>query len=201
MSSAFNDYDTCWVKKDICGVDYLATRLAKVELLLDARDSRLHPGILDVTRRIHEGKSSPSLFMIRKRAHCHSEICQRKAQSSSLRTGDDIKPRIRKQKTPVFRVRRRSRQMLELLRGLCYWYGVGLFKRQGLYCHADPAHADAYELEEGVEELREPVSRTLVVLCRNLFEPGEFGACMLSMQCISMVMQTYVRTTEFTRAI
>ena len=115
MSSAFNDDDTCWVKKDICGVDYLATRLAKVELLLDARDSRLHPGILDVTRRIHEGKFFPNLFMTRKQAHCHSGICQRKAQSSSLRTGDDIKSRIRKQKTPVFRVRRRSRQMLELL--------------------------------------------------------------------------------------
>ena len=45
--------DTFWLKKDICGYDYLATRLAKVELLLDARDSRLHPGIPDVTRRIH----------------------------------------------------------------------------------------------------------------------------------------------------
>lgn len=115
MSSAFNADDTCWVKKDICGVDYLATRLANVELLLDARDSRLHPGILDVTRRIHEGKSSPSLFMTRKRAHCHSEIYQRKTQSSSLCTGDDIKSRTREQKTTVFRVRRRSKQMLELL--------------------------------------------------------------------------------------
>ena len=114
-SSAFNDDATCWVKKDICGVDYLATRLAKVELLLDARDSRLHPGILDVTRRIHEGKSSPILCMTPKLAHCHSEICQRKTQSSSLRTGDDIKSRTRKQETTVFRVRHRSKQMLELL--------------------------------------------------------------------------------------
>ena len=46
--------DTYWLKKDICGCDYLATRLTKVELLLAARDSRLHPGILDVTRRIHD---------------------------------------------------------------------------------------------------------------------------------------------------
>ena len=46
--------DTYWLKKDICGCDYLGTRLAKVELLLDACDSRLHPGILDVTRGIHD---------------------------------------------------------------------------------------------------------------------------------------------------
>ena len=46
--------DTFWLKKDICGCDYLATRLAKVELLLGARDSRLHPGILGVTQGIHD---------------------------------------------------------------------------------------------------------------------------------------------------
>lgn len=78
VSSTLCKDDNCWLKKDICGCDYLATRLAKVELLLDARDSRLHPGILDVTRRIHEGKSSPTLTMNRKRAHCHSKIYQRK---------------------------------------------------------------------------------------------------------------------------
>ena len=114
VSLALCKDDNCWVKKDICGYDYLAMRLAKVELLLDARDSRLHPGILDVTRRIHEGKSPPGLIMTRKRAHCHSQICQRKTQSSSLRTGDDVKHRTGKQKTIVFRVRRRARQMLEL---------------------------------------------------------------------------------------
>ena len=46
--------DTFWLKKDICGCDYLATRLAKVELLLGARDSSLHPGILGVTQGIHD---------------------------------------------------------------------------------------------------------------------------------------------------
>ena len=55
VSSALHHGDTCWSKEKICGCDYLATRLAKVELLLDARDSILHPGILDVTRRIHDG--------------------------------------------------------------------------------------------------------------------------------------------------
>ena len=55
VPSALEDDDTYWLNKDICGCDYLATRLAKVELLLDARDSKLHPGILDATRRIHEG--------------------------------------------------------------------------------------------------------------------------------------------------
>ena len=55
VSLTLQHEDTYWLKKDICGCDYLETRLAKVELLLDARDSRLHPGILDVTRRIHHG--------------------------------------------------------------------------------------------------------------------------------------------------
>ena len=55
VSSTIQHEDTFWLKKDICGCDYLATRLAKVELLLDARDSSLHPGILDATRRILDG--------------------------------------------------------------------------------------------------------------------------------------------------
>ena len=55
VSSKPQSEDTYWLKKDICGCDYLDTRLAKIELLLDARDSKLHPGILDVTRRIHCG--------------------------------------------------------------------------------------------------------------------------------------------------
>ena len=55
VSSTLHHENTYWLKNDICGCDYLATRLAKVELLLDARDSRLHPGILDATRRIDDG--------------------------------------------------------------------------------------------------------------------------------------------------
>ena len=66
VSSILQHENTYWLKKGICGCDYLATRLAKVELLLDARDSRLHPGILDATRRIHDGYSSPVLIMNRK---------------------------------------------------------------------------------------------------------------------------------------
>ena len=55
VSSTLQHDDAYWLKKDICGCDYLATRLAKVKLLIDAHDSRLHPGILDATRRIHDG--------------------------------------------------------------------------------------------------------------------------------------------------
>ena len=65
-----------------------------------------------------------------------------------------------------------------------------------MHCHTGPYHADAHELEQEVEELRGPISRTFAVLCRSLFQPVVFGDCMLSMQCISMIMQTYVSITK-----
>ena len=70
-----------------------------------------------------------------------------------------------------------------------------------MYCYTGPCHADACELEQDVEELRGPISRTFAVLCRSLFQPVVFGDCMLSMQCISMVMQSHVSITNFTGAI
>lgn len=40
--------------KDSCGFDYLIARLARVELLLDARDSNLHPNFLRTSMKIQE---------------------------------------------------------------------------------------------------------------------------------------------------
>ena len=45
--------------KESCGVDYLIARLARVELLLDARDSNLHPNVLRTSRKIQESWLKP----------------------------------------------------------------------------------------------------------------------------------------------
>ena len=74
-----------------------------------------------------------------------------------------------------------------------YMVGIAIASIKGkLVSKYKPAQTKRCALDQDIEELRDSISRTFTLLCRALFHQIAFRDCILTMQCISMLLQKHV---------
>ncbi|KAL2038147.1 hypothetical protein N7G274_009095 [Stereocaulon virgatum] len=139
-------------------LEYLTTRLARVELLLNARDSKMHPNIVETSAHLYQMKFA-------------------REKNNLLNSLRKIMPTL----SPQSKAQVCFGHNLEVDRCLSYAqvYLLGM--------------AIVSMKDQEIEEFRESISRTFTLLCRGLFQPILFRDCMLTMQCISLLLQKHPR--------
>ena len=161
--------------KGCSSIDYLSVCLAKVKLRLYCRDYNLHPDMVQVS------KLFKSLQSQRERDHL-------------LRHFMDAMPNLslqsKKELCFDFRVDQKEyldySQLLRIQVGICALKGSANPRPVSNRLTVRP-------LDRQIDEFSNDLARLMVLLCRGLCEKTWFRECMLSMQCLNMLLQDQPR--------
>lgn len=160
--------------KDCCSIEYLAVSLAKAKLRLYAYDYKLHPDLAQVSE----------LF---KTVHSSRE------RNKLLRHFRDAMPNLglQSKKELCFNFDVAQNKYLDcsqLLR-----IQVGISSLNGNAIIRLPSHRlTIQKADQQTGEFRDDLSRLLIVLCRDLSRGTNYSECMLSMQCVNMLLQKHM---------
>ena len=170
------DFDRAAIAyKDCCSIEYLAVCLAKVELRLYTYDYNLHPNLAyesELLKNLHSRHEMNNLL-----GHFKDAIPSLSLQSKKELCFDfHIDPKEYLDYSHLLRIQ------------------IGILSLGG---DANPRplsdRLTVHNPDQQVEELNDDLSRLLVLLCRGLSRRVEFPECMLSMQCIKMLLQNHTR--------
>lgn len=161
--------------KDCYSIEYLAVCLARVELRLYACDYNLHPNLAHI-------------FGLFKTLHSSHE------RNKLLGHFKDAMPCLDSQsmKKLCFDFHIDQKEYLDcsqLLR-----IQIGISSLNGIANpHTLSNKLTAQNPNQQMEELSDDLSRLVVLLCRGLSQRNDFSECMLSMQCVNMLLQNHTR--------
>ena len=161
--------------EDCCSIEYLTVCLAKVELRLYAYDHNLHPNLAYVSelfKTLHSGRERNNLL-----GHFKDIMPSLGLQSKrELCFGFDINQKEYLDYSHLLRIQ------------------TGILSLNG---NANPRslcnRLTLLSPDQLTEELSDDLSRLLVLLCSGLSQRTEFSECMLSMQCVNMLLQNHTR--------
>lgn len=163
------------VCKDCCSIEYLAVCLAKVEIRLYAYDYNLHPNLAYVSE-------------LSKKLHSHRE------RNDLMSHFKDVMPSlgIQSKKELCFNFHIEKNEYLEYSQLLRIQLGIVSLNRNA---NSRPLSntLTVQNSDQQLEQLSGDLSRLLVHLCRELSQRTDFAECMLSMQCVNMLLQSHTR--------
>lgn len=166
---------TAVVCKDCCSIEYLAVCLAKVEIRLYAYDYNLHPNLAYVSE-------------LSKKLHSHRE------RNDLMSHFKDVMPSlgIQSKKELCFNFHIEKNEYLEYSQLLRIQLGIVSLNRNA---NSRPLSntLTVQNSDQQLEQLSGDLSRLLVHLCRELSQRTDFAECMLSMQCVNMLLQSHTR--------
>lgn len=157
--------------RDCCSIEYLAVCLAKVELRLYAYDYNLHPKLAHISE----------LF-----ENLHS----RRERNYLLRHFKDAMPNIglKSMREFCFEFHIDQKDYLDYSQLLRVQIGISSLNGGGKLGTLSNKLI-AQNLDQQSEEVCDDLSRLLVVICRGICQRNKFAECMLSMQCVNMLLQ------------
>ena len=159
--------------KDCCSIEFLAVSLAKVKLRLYANDYNLHPDLAHVSELFKSLHSS-------------------RARNKLLHHFRDAMPSLglQSKKALCFDFHVKQNEHLDysqLLR-----IQIGIASLNGNANLRSPCHGLTVQtLDQQIGEFSDDLSGLLVILCRELSRRTEYSECMLSMQCVNMLLQNH----------
>lgn len=159
--------------KDCCSIEYLAVSLAKVKLRLYAYDYKLHPDLAHVSelfKTVHSSRERNKLLH-----HFRDAMPILSLQSKKeLCFGSDIGQNKYLDYSQLLRIQ------------------IGISSLDGNAIVRPSSHRlTVQKPDQQTGELRDHLSRLLVVLCRELSWGINYSECMLSMQCVNMLLQKH----------
>lgn len=161
--------------KDCCSIEYLAVCLAKVELRLYTYDYNLHPSLAYLSE----------LF---------NDLHSRQERNNLLGHFKDAMPSLglQSKRELYFDFHIDQNEYLDYSQLLRIQIGISSLKG-----NAHPRslfkRLTVQNLGQQIEELSNDLSRLLILLYRGLSQPNGFSECMLSMQCVNMLLQSHTR--------
>ena len=165
-------------RKDCCSIEYLAVALAKVKLRLYSYDYNLHPNLAHVSelfKSLHSRHERNNLL-------CHFRDLM---PSLSLKSKKEL----------CFDFDVNQKGYLDLSQLLRIEIGIS-----SLNDNANPRSTSdrltAYNLDRQIGDLSSDVSRILIILCKQFSQRNECAECMLSMQCVNMLLQHHTRVVS-----
>lgn len=161
--------------KDCCSIEYLAVCLAKVKLRLYAYDFNLHPNLAHV-------------FELFKNLH------SRRERNKLLGDFKDVMPSLglQSKKELCFDFDIDQKEYLDYSHLLRIQIGISSLKGNA-NPHSVSSRLIVQNLDQSSEDLSDDLARLPILLCRGLSRPTKFSECMLSMQCINMLLQNHTR--------
>lgn len=161
--------------KDCCSIENLAVCLAKVELRLYSYEYNLHPSLARVSELLQS---------------LHS----RRERNNLLGHFKDAIPSLglQNKKELCFDFRINQKEHLDYSQLLRIQVGISSLKGRA-YSSLSAHRLTVQNPDQHVEELSDDLSRLLILLYRSLSQSTNFSECMLSMQCVNMILQNHTR--------
>ena len=161
--------------KDCCSREYLAVSLAKVKLQLYSYDYNLHPNLAHVSelfKSLHSRHKRNDLL-------CHFK---------------DVMPNLslKSKKELCFDFDVNQKERLDLSQLLRMKIGIS-FLNGKINSRPTSDRLKVCNPDREIADLSGDVSRTFIILCRGFSQRHECSECMLSMQCVNMLLQNHTR--------